>query len=247
MRELTQSDFDARFEQGLSGLEALAPAGAIVVVDVLSFSTAVDVAVARGALVHPAPWRGSEAAVLAARLGAKLAASREDADAARPWSLSPASLETLAAGDRLVLPSPNGATLSLAAPARGARVFAGCLRNAAAVAAAARAVSGAVNVIAAGERFRDDTLRPALEDVLGAGAILDALAPANPSPEARAAIAVFRDARAELTARLFACASGLELVARGFPDDVRMAAALDASSAVPELRDGGFVDAGRAR
>jgi 2-phosphosulfolactate phosphatase len=145
-----------------------------------------------------------------------------------------------------VLASPNGAALSLAAADCGARVLAGCLRNAGAVADAAASTGGPAVVIAAGERWPDDSLRPALEDVLGAGAILAALAPANPSPEARAAIAVFREARANLEARLLECASGRELVARGYAGDVRAAAALDASAAVPELRDGAFLDAARA-
>lgn len=245
MKEHAQTGYDARFEQGPAGLAGLAPAGVVVVVDVLSFSTAVDVAVARGARIFPAPWKGPEAVALASKVGAKLAVSRKDADAARPWSLSPVSLETLSAGDRLVLPSPNGAALSVAAAECCASVFAGCLRNAAAVAAAAASTGRPVVVIAAGERWPDHSLRPALEDVLGAGAILAALAPANPSPEARAAIAVFRDARADLEARLLECASGRELVALGYAGDVRAAAALDASAAVPELRDGAFVDAAR--
>jgi 2-phosphosulfolactate phosphatase len=247
VKEHAQGEFDARFDWGPAGLASLAPAAAIVVVDVLSFSTAVDVATARGASVHPSPWRDAEAAALATRLGAKLAVSRKDADAAHPWSLSPGSLASLAPGDRLVLPSPNGSALSVAAAACGARVFAGCLRNAAAVAAALRKAGSSVNVIGAGERWPDDTLRPAFEDLLGAGAILAALAPARPSPEALAAVAAFRDARGDLEARLLACASGLELAARGFADDVRAAAALGASGAVPELRGAAFADARRMR
>jgi hypothetical protein len=46
------------------------------------------------------------------------------------------SLSSIAAGTRLVLPSPNGSELSHLAAAAGATVVAGCLRNASAVATA---------------------------------------------------------------------------------------------------------------
>ena len=44
-----QSEFDIRQEWGLRGVEVLAPiSDVVIVVDVLSFSTCVDVAVGRG-------------------------------------------------------------------------------------------------------------------------------------------------------------------------------------------------------
>lgn len=242
-----QAGFDARLEWGDAGISRLAPiSDSVVIVDVLRFSTAVDVAVERGALVFPLRWRDERAAAFARQIDAVLASGHGDASPAVPYSLSPVSLAAIAPGTRLALPSPNGATLSLLAADHGATVFAGCLRNATAVATACRAAGGTVAVIAAGERWRDAgdataSLRVALEDLIGAGAILSALSPANPSPEAMAAIAVFAAAKETLPAFLARCASGQELTGWGLTGDVEMAAALDASRAAPRLVDGAFV------
>ena len=84
-------------------------------------------------------------------------------------------------------------------------------------------------------------MRTAVEDMVGAGAILAALDPSNAisdprcSPEASAARAAFVDARPRLYDALSDCASGRELVARGWDDDVATAAALDVSTVVCRL------------
>jgi 2-phosphosulfolactate phosphatase len=144
----------------------------------------------------------------------------------------------------LVLPSPNGATLLHLAAELNSNVLAGCLRNAAATAAACRPIEGNVAIIAAGERWRDSgnatgSLRPALEDLIGAGAILDALSLARPSPEALAAIAAYR-AASDLGQWLRECASGRELIERGRAADVALAAQANVSRQVLRLRDGAF-------
>ena len=101
-------------------------------------------------------------------------------------SLRPSSLLGLAAGTVLALPSPNGASLCAAAARHDVVVLAGCLRNATAVATAARAAGGPIGVVPAGERWPDDTLRVAAEDALGAGAIIAALGGAVALPGGRA-------------------------------------------------------------
>jgi 2-phosphosulfolactate phosphatase len=241
-----QTEFRERFEWGEAGIRRLAPrADVVVIVDVLSFATAVDVAAARGASIYPCRWRDDRATALAERVGALLADGRPTHDQAAPYSLSPVSLHAIPAGTRLVLPSPNGATLALLAAELGAAVVTGCLRNATAVAAACRVLGQTVAVVAAGERWRDadsqtGSLRPAVEDLVGAGAILTALQPTNASPEAIAAMAAFAAAAPSLGEFLAACASGRELREREFAQDVEVAAQLDVSATVPLLRGEAF-------
>jgi 2-phosphosulfolactate phosphatase len=108
-----QARYAVRFDRGDAGVRALAPAtDVLVLVDVLSFTTAVEVAVTRGGSVYPYHVRDATAAAFAARLGAVLAVDRRRVSAERPYSLSPSSLATLPAGTRLVLPSPNGSMRS---------------------------------------------------------------------------------------------------------------------------------------
>ncbi|HEU5423541.1 MAG TPA: 2-phosphosulfolactate phosphatase [Nitrolancea sp.] len=240
-----QNPYLTRFEWGPEGVRALAPGSdVVVIVDVLTFSTAVDVAVGQGATVFPYRWRDASAERFAREQRAALAVSRGATSQEHPFSLSPASLRGLATGARLVLPSPNGATLSLLAAEAGAAVLAGSLRNAAATARVAAALGRRVTVIAAGERWPEsDTLRPSIEDLIGAGAILSVLdAPeASLSPEAEIALAAFAVVAPRLREHLDACASGRELRALGFAGDVAVAAELNASDSVPILRNGAYV------
>lgn len=232
MNTFDQQKFDVRLEWGERGVATLTPiSDVVIIVDVLSFSTSVEIAVSRGAVVFPFPWRDSRAADFAASVDAVLAGKRN----ASGYSLSPASLTTVPNGTRIVLPSPNGAALSLAA--RPTPVIAGCLRNAQAAAHAASRLGRRIAVVAAGERWKDDgSLRPAVEDLIGAGAIVSGLAGVK-SPEALAAEAVFRHAEAQIAYRLTACGSGKELIVQGFAGDVILASDLNASDCVPILID----------
>ena len=233
-----QKAFDLRCEWGSQGILTLAPqSDVVIIVDVLSFSTSVDIAVSRGASVFPYRWKDDSARVYAESVGAVLAGDKRSMTG---YSLSPTSLQNLPKGTCLVLPSPNGSSLSLATGA--VPTLAGCLRNAIVVALAARKYGNRISVIPAGERWReDDSLRPALEDLLGAGAILSHL-PGTRSPEAEMAIAVFQHFQSNLLASLQACGSGKELIERGFAEDVVLAADLDVSTAVPLLTDGVYIN-----
>lgn len=140
------------------------------------------------------------------------------------------------------------AALAATASAAGAEVVRGGLRNAAAVAAwmlqrqverGARtsvAVLAAGAVDAAGARFT-------VEDQLGAGAVIAALGDLGVdhcSPEAAVAGEGFRALRGAVRHLLTASGTGREWIAAGRRDEVLAAAAIDATSVVPLLRDGTF-------
>lgn len=236
MSTFNQSEFDIRCEWGRHGIEQLASiSDAVIIVDVLSFSTCVDIAVGRGALVYPFPFKDCRLIDYARRHKA-IAASPERSE--HGLSLSPVSLMQIECGAHIVLPSPNGSQLSLSVP--NALVLAGCLRNADAVAAWVTSHCATVAVIAAGERWPDGSFRPAAEDLIGAGAIIARLSGSR-SPEARVAVAAFENAvRYGLDATITGCSSGKELIARRFAGDVHLAAEWNASTSVPTLRDDAY-------
>jgi 2-phosphosulfolactate phosphatase len=78
-------------------------------------------------------------------------------------------------------------------------------------------------VIAAGEKWPDGSLRPSLEDALGAGALISSMTAETSdlvlSPEAAAVRALY-EGTPFLAAAVRACASGEELVKAGFAEDV---------------------------
>jgi 2-phosphosulfolactate phosphatase len=238
----TQDGYDIRLEWGVEGVDALAGrCGVLVIVDVLSFSTSVDIAVARGARIVPLPSRDEEAAAAAKAAGAILAGEQR-------WTLRPSSLVDIPAGTLLALASPNGATLCARAAAAGARVMAGCLRNARAVAERAITVAAGqpIGVIAAGERWNVDgrPLRPGLEDLLGAGAVVAALlvlGGGSASPEATVAAGAALGVH-DFAATVADCTSGRELIKWNHPHDVELASEADISNAAPLLVNGVLAD-----
>lgn len=235
MPTAVQGKLDILVEWGEQGVRTFAPlADVTVVVDVLSFSTCVEIAASRGALVFPYRWKDESAERFAREVKADVACPRGSGR----FSLSPVTFLSVEPGTRIVLPSPNGATLSLGASPTPTLI--GCLRNATAVAAAAQRIGRTIALVPAGERWPDGSLRPALEDWLGVGAVAANLAGVV-SPEAEAARDAFRSAAGDLEQRISDSPSGRELLARGYPDDVRLACQLDLSTTVPRLMDKAFV------
>ncbi|MFS0734074.1 2-phosphosulfolactate phosphatase [Microbacterium sp. 1P10UB] len=199
-----QSRYQVRFEWGTEGLDRLAPADIVVVIDVLMFSTAMTDAAARGIAV------GFD--------------------------------------DDAVTGSANGAPVAARAAESDALVLIGCLRNASAVAEAVlveqrrRGERTSISLIAAGERDPAG-VRFAIEDLLAAGAIGDALSLRgvdHTSPEAALAIEAFRGLRGALRHLLTAGGTGQRLIAKNERGRVVSATTLDDLDVVPVRMDDGF-------
>lgn len=256
-----QSSHQIRFDWGLAGARH-SSADMTVVVDVFSFSTSVCIAVGRGMEVHPFAWRDEKrASEFAESKDAVLAVGRWEALAndrggvsgsgrSLP-TLSPAGLLTCEVVPRLVLPSPNGSSICAALETAGeaeSTVVVGCLLNVDAVAKLLRqelSRGRSVALIAAGERWADDdSLRPAVEDQLGAGAILSQLLADDlgsiMSPEACVCAGAFDSASNDLESILSECVGARELRSRGFDGDVSAAIRWNSSAVVPILSAGAF-------
>jgi 2-phosphosulfolactate phosphatase len=126
-----------------------------------------------------------------------------------------------------------------------AAVVAGCLRNRSAVARwvlSEQAKKGdrfTVAVIAAGAQRESGSARFTVEDLLAAGAVIDALAAVGIdycSPEAAAACAAFTSLTRATGHLISASGSGQEFIDRGLRSEVDFATEIDAEDAVPVLR-----------
>lgn len=234
MQWCNQERFDIRLEWGPTAISYVArDVQCIVIVDVMSFSTCVSLAVDKGAQVYPYPWKDASALEYANSIGAQAASFGRISDAAG-FSLSPASIQKITEGEKLVLPSPNGSAISFLARDRGAgvTVFSGCFRNLTQTAMACRDFER-ILVIPCGERWPDGTLRPAIEDYTAAGGIIAAIGRDRCSPEAKGAVAAWQQLN---LVSLRECSSALELQQRGFPDDVDLCLDLDRAKRACQLQ-----------
>lgn len=239
--EAAQSRYRCRLGWGRYGAARAAARGDIaVIVDTLRFSTAVAAAARRGVSISPCAAEGD---IDRAAAGLGLPRSAIDPPVpARPDRLSPRTYERVPPSTRLAVLSPNGAACAL--EGRDApRVFVGALVNAEAVAVAVQSASHEsgrpITVVACGERWQvrhqDGALRMAVEDYLGAGAILSYLA-GTKAPEATVCQAAFRSSRDRLDELLWDSASGWELRQKGLGGDVRLASQLNHWAVAPVLR-----------
>ena len=253
-----QQPYEVRFDWGRDGLRGIAPtAGVIVVIDAISFTTTVEMGVSLGLEVQP--FEGvrpdAEDADAQGRFGdARLAGRRGDPGV----SLSPSSMTEQNVAEfgarRAVVPSLNGSRLTALAATYGVPVVAASLRNRTAVARwildyqnrlGRRAM---VAIVAAGEVRSDETVRFAVEDMLTAGAVIDALGTLGVdacSPEAAAACASYTGLARGVGHLFTASVSGGELLADDQGEDIRVACRTDVSETVPVLVDGVFVGAER--
>jgi 2-phosphosulfolactate phosphatase len=172
-----QPGFSLRLDWGSTGATAVsAGCDVAVVVDVLSFTTTLTVAADRGTIVFPYPWRDESAVRYADERDAVLAVGRSQAIDGQV-SLSSATIRAADDLPRLVLPSPNGSAISFQLAQSANSVIGVSLRNRRAAAhwllrRRESTPNLAVAIIAAGERWSDGSLRPAVEDLWGAGALV---------------------------------------------------------------------------
>ncbi|HZO94470.1 MAG TPA: 2-phosphosulfolactate phosphatase [Candidatus Baltobacteraceae bacterium] len=216
----------------------------VAVVDVLRATTTIATALAHGAAGVIPVASAEEAADLARRLGREdvLLCGERHALRIEGFDLdnSPASFAPeVVRGKTLVMTTTNG-TAALRAVAGAASVRTAALANRMAVADALAQENGAILVACAGESGRF-----ALEDALGAGALVDALlslcADVEIGDGARAAALLYRCVSERLADAIASADHAQTLAAKGFARDVTRCAALDTLDVVPTLRDGVIV------
>ena len=241
-----QSPYECRMDWGLHGAISAAGRGDIIIlVDVLSFSSAVAAAVHHGAVIYPFPMSG-KIADFGRDTGAEVLQGKREAKLSGKPSLSPVSFNRACKGKKYVMSSLNGAACAKAS-AKVPALFAGSLLNARRTARAAESIRGisksSITVIACGERINGKPeLRPCIEDYLGAGAILNELS-GSKSPEAVVCSGAFKSSRSKLRQLVRDCASGRELRAAGFGKDVLFAARLNVIKEVRAITGLGLAEA----
>ncbi len=139
-------------------------------------------------------------------------------------------------GQTLFMCTTNG-TRALLAAARADEVIAAALVNASAVARHLAAVGRDITLLCAGTNGQ-----PALEDLLGAGAVIDRLMAVGrvdlESDIARMALAAWRGCRGDIRTALRDAQGGRNVIAAGLEADIDFAARLDALEDVGRLRQG---------
>lgn len=236
----TQEQFSVRLEWGIEAVEQLAEmADCIIIVDVMSFSTCISLALDNGAQVYPYPWKDESAIAYGNERGAHIA-STERRLTGNGYSLSPSSLKNIEQGARLVLPSPNGSAISFRAKETAAAVFSSCFRNMAATARACRHFKR-ILVVPCGERWPNGALRPAVEDLAAAGGIISYLTDRTWSPEAQVAVSAYHHHSLLGISGLGECTSALELTERGFAEDVRLCLSLNVSELACRLSQEAYI------
>lgn len=227
-------------------MPAGATAGGIaVVIDVLRASTTIATALAHGAAAVRPVAGIEEARELAAVLGAGTLLGGERGGVRIPgFDLGNSPLEYTpdrVAGKTIVITTTNG-TAALHACREAREILVGALVNRTAVADEVRRLAGdsvPVHLVCAGT---DGEITA--EDVLAAGAILDAAAAGSVEAldeSAREAVAFFRrvaaavDVQSGLVAEFRRSPGGSNLVDLGMEADLPVAAAIDSLAVVPRL------------
>jgi 2-phosphosulfolactate phosphatase len=216
----------------------------VAVVDVLRATTTIAIALENGAEGAIPVAEPDDAIALGNRLGRERVLFCGERNAVRIEGFdldnSPASFAPhLVAGKTLIITTTNG-TRALKAVAGAASVRAAGLVNRTAVADALAHEDGDIVIVCAG-----DYGKFALEDAIGAGAIVDTLLTLVADVElrdgARAATLLYRAVASRLADAVASADHAQVLAAKGFAGDVTRCAAADTVTTVPTLRDGVLV------
>jgi 2-phosphosulfolactate phosphatase len=218
----------------------------IVVVDVLRATTTIATALANGAAGAIPVAEPEDAIALGNRLGRDrvLLCGERGSVRIEGFDLdnSPASFtREIVAGKTLIITTTNG-TRAVRAAGTAASVRTAALVNRAAVADALAHEDGDIVIACAG-----DANGFALEDAIGAGALVDRLrtliSNADLRDGARAAALLYRAVAARLADAIASADHAQALAEKGFAADVARSAELDVLEVVPTLRDGVIVGA----
>ena len=210
---------------------------AVVVFDVLRATTSMTAALAAG-VQEIRVFPDLEYARRAAQhhtAGPRILSGEENCLAPPGFDLgnSPGAFNSREHRGRVIFMSTTNGTRAIIAATGAAAIFVGALVNARAVADALLETGRGVTLLCAGTNGQ-----VAMEDLLGAGAVLDAMTEAEPSrvrpsgDVAHVAQRLFRSARSDLRAALAQSQGGRNVIEAGLPQDVDFAARLDALDVV---------------
>ena len=223
----------------------------VAVFDVLRATTTIATALAYGATGVVPVSEPDDAIALGHRLGRDRVLFCGEREARRlegfdldnsPTSLTPDTV----AGKTLVMTTTNGTRAFNAVTAGGAAsIRSAALVNRAAIADALVTDDGEIVIVCSGESGAF-----ALEDALGAGALVDALHTRRPDyalrDSARAAALLYRSVATRLADAVASADHAQNLARKGFTTDIAYCAELDTLTTVPTLRDGILVAAATA-
>lgn len=216
----------------------------VAVIDVLRGTTTIATALANGAAGVIAVTDPEEGAALARRLGRERVLLGGERHAVRidgfDLDNSPLAYRPdMVRGKTVVFTTTNG-TRALRAMDGAASIRAAALVNRGAVAEALAREDGDITIVCAGEANGF-----ALDDTLGAGALVDRLiamlSNADLSDAALGATLLYRSVAERLADAVATGEHAQSLARKGFAADIAFSAQLDIFDAVPTLRDGVLV------
>jgi 2-phosphosulfolactate phosphatase len=217
------------------------PAGISVVIDVLRATSSIVTALDNGAAAIVPVRETDEAIAVMRRLGRErvLLCGERGSRLIEGFDLdnSPASYTAArVAGKTLVLTTTNGSRALVDAARESAVVYCAALLNRDAIVRRLTAAEGNARLLCAGSEGT-----PSFEDIVCAGAIVDALVKLaktlSITDAARAAATVFAANAKRLTTAIASGTHARSLIAAGFADDVAACARIDVSGCVPLYTD----------